>query len=69
MIGSDFIAIKFFDCFSGIGGFRNGLEQAGDFKCIGYCEIDKHAAAAYRAMYKTEKEVYFYEADFCRCGS
>ena len=59
MIGSDFIAIKFFDCFSGIGGFRNGLEQAGDFKCIGYCEIDKHAAAAYRAMYKTEKEVYY----------
>ena len=56
---SGFIAIKFFDCFSGIGGFRNGLEQAGDFKCIGYCEIDRHAAAAYRAMYDTEGEIFY----------
>ena len=56
---SDFIAIKFFDCFSGIGGFRSGLEQAGGFECVAYCEIDKYAAAAYRAMYDTEKEVYY----------
>lgn len=56
---SDFIAIKFFDCFAGIGGFRSGLEQAGGFECIGFCEIDKHAAAAYRAMYDTEKEVFY----------
>ena len=52
------IAIKFFDCFSGIGGFRSGLEQAGGFECVGFCEIDTKAAAAYRAMYDTEKEVY-----------
>ena len=26
--------------FAGIGGFRSGLEKAGDFKCVGYCEID-----------------------------
>lgn len=53
------IAIRFFDCFAGIGGFRSGLEQAGGFECIGFCEIDKHAAAAYRAMYDTEQEVYY----------
>ncbi|MCM1335474.1 MAG: DNA (cytosine-5-)-methyltransferase [Bacteroides sp.] len=35
------------------------MEQAGGFECIGFCEIDKHAAAAYRAMYDTEKEVYY----------
>ncbi len=57
--GSDFIAIKFFDAFAGIGGFRSGLEQAGGFECIGFCEIDKYAAAAYRAIYNTEKEVYY----------
>lgn len=34
--------IKFFDMFAGIGGFRAGLERAGGFACIGYCEIDKH---------------------------
>ena len=54
--GSDFIAIKFFDCFAGIGGFRSGLEWAGGFECIGFCEIDKFAAAAYKAMYNTEGE-------------
>ena len=53
------IAIKFFDCFSGIGGFRSGLEQAGGFECVGFCEIDTKAAAAYRAMYDTEKEAYY----------
>ncbi len=56
---SGFIAIKFFDCFSGIGGFRSGLEQAGGFECIGFCEIDKHAAAAYRAIYDTEGEIFY----------
>ena len=56
---SGFIAIKFFECFSGIGGFRSGLEQAGGFECIGFCEIDKHAAAAYRAIYDTEQEVFY----------
>lgn len=53
------IVIKFFDCFSGIGGFRSGLEQAGGFECVGFCEIDRHAAAAYKAIYNTEKEAYY----------
>ena len=35
------------------------MEQAGGFECIGFCEIDKHAAAAYRAIYNTEVEVYY----------
>lgn len=48
--------------FSGIGGFRSGLEAAGGFECIGFCEIDKNAAKAYRAIYNTEKEAYFSDA-------
>lgn len=54
-------AIKYFDCFSGIGGFRSGLEQAGGYECVGFCEIDKHAETAYRAMYNTEKEVFYHD--------
>ena len=53
------IAIKFFDCFAGIGGFRSGLEKAGGFECVAFCEIDKYAAAAYKAMYNTDGEVYY----------
>ena len=53
------IAIKYFDMFSGIGGFRSGLEQAGGFECVGFCEIDPYAAAAYKALYNTEKEAYY----------
>ncbi|MCM1061136.1 MAG: DNA cytosine methyltransferase [Eubacterium sp.] len=52
------IAIKYFDAFAGIGGFRSGLEQAGGFECVGFCEIDPHAAAAYRAIYDVQKEEY-----------
>ena len=35
------------------------MEQAGGFECVGSCEIDKYAALAYKAMYNTEKEVYY----------
>ena len=41
--------------FAGIGGFRSGLEKAGGFECVGYCEIDKYAKKAYEAMYDTER--------------
>ena len=41
------MAIKFFDMFAGIGGFRSGLESIGGFECVGYCEIDKYAKQAY----------------------
>ena len=54
--------IRFFDIFAGIGGFRSGLERAGGFKCVGYCEIDKYAKQAYEALYDTSKEVYYDDA-------
>ena len=56
------MAIKFFDMFAGIGGFRSGLEAIGGFECVGYCEIDKYARQAYEAMYDTGGELYFDDA-------
>ena len=53
------MAIKFFDMFAGIGGFRSGLEAIGVFECVGYCEIDKYAKQAYEAIYDTGGELYF----------
>lgn len=41
------MAIRFFDMFAGIGGFRSGLEAAGGYECAGYCEIDRYARRAY----------------------
>ena len=41
------MAIRFFDMFAGIGGFRSGLEAVGGFECVGHCEIDKYANQAY----------------------
>lgn len=40
----------FIDCFSGIGGFRRGLEANGG-TCVFSSEIDKFAAQAYEALY------------------
>ena len=54
--------IKYFDIFAGIGGFRSGLEKAGGFKCVGYCEIDKYAKKAYETLYDTEGEVFYDDA-------
>ena len=48
--------IRFFDMFSGIGGFREGLNRAGGFSCVGHCEIDKYADRSYRAIFNTEGE-------------
>ena len=57
------MSIRFFDMFSGIGGFRSGLEAVGGFECVGHCEIDKHANQAYNAIYDIkEQEVYFEDA-------
>lgn len=56
------MAIKFFDMFAGIGGFRSGLEAIGGFECVGYCEIDKYSKQAYEAMYDTGGELYFDDA-------
>ncbi|TCL57659.1 DNA (cytosine-5)-methyltransferase 1 [Kineothrix alysoides] len=42
--------MEFLDLFSGIGGFRRGLERSGH-KCVGHVEIDKYANISYMAMY------------------
>lgn len=47
--------IKFLDLFSGIGGFRLGMEMAGH-ECIGHIEIDKFARKSYKAIYNSEGE-------------
>lgn len=43
--------MKFLDLFSGIGGFRLGMELAGN-QCVGWCDIDKYARKSYENMYK-----------------
>ena len=45
--------MKFIDLFSGIGGIRLGLEQAGH-ECVGHCEFDKWALKSYNAMFSNE---------------
>ena len=56
------MAIRFFDMFSGIGGFRSGLERIDGFECIGHCEIDKYANQAYNAMYEPKGELFYEDA-------
>ena len=56
------MAIRYFDMFASIGGFRSGLEAVGGFECVGYCEIDKYAKQVYEAMYDTKDEVYYRDA-------
>jgi DNA (cytosine-5-)-methyltransferase len=48
--------IRYIALFSGIGGFREGLSRAGDFICIGHCEIDKKANQSYEALFDTKGE-------------
>lgn len=38
--------MKFIDLFAGIGGFRQGFENAG-FECVFSCEVDKHCREVY----------------------
>ena len=52
--------MKFIDFFSGIGGFRLGLEQVGH-KCIGHCEIDKYANRSYIKMHNPKEGEWFTE--------
>lgn len=47
--------MKFFDLFAGVGGFRIGFEREG-YRCVGFCEIDRHARKLYKAYYETEKK-------------
>ncbi|MFX3677961.1 DNA cytosine methyltransferase, partial [Streptococcus suis] len=52
--------MNFFDCFSGIGGFRMGMESQGH-TCIGFCEIDKFARRSYQAIFETEGELEYHD--------
>jgi len=54
--------IRFFDLFSGIGGFREGLRRAGGFTCVGHCEVDAYADKNYRLLFDTEGEWYCNDA-------
>lgn len=56
--------MHFIDFFSGIGGFRLGMERAGH-DCVGHCEIDKFADKSYRAMHNV-KESEWYADDITR---
>ncbi len=56
--------LTFIDLFSGIGGFRLGMEMAGH-KCLGHCEKDKFANISYIAMHKP-KEGEWHESDITR---
>jgi len=38
--------ITFFDLFAGIGGFHLALKRLG-WKCVGFCEIDRHCRKTY----------------------
>ncbi len=50
--------LTFLDLFSGIGGFRLGMEMAGH-KCLGHCEIDKFANKSYIAMHNPKEDEWY----------
>ena len=52
--------MKFLDLFSGLGGFRLGLEMAGH-ECVGHCEIDKFANKSYIAMHEPKESEWYGE--------
>lgn len=49
--------MRFLDVFSGIGGFRMGLENSGH-ECIGHIERDTHALKSYKAIYDIKENEY-----------
>ena len=54
--------------FAGVGGFRSGLTNAGDFFVpVGWCEIDPFAQKAYKALYETEGEYFCDDATRIKC--
>lgn len=50
----------FIDLFSGIGGFRLGMESV-RHECIGFYEIDKFARESYKSFFQTEGEIEFHD--------
>lgn len=51
--------IRYFEAFAGIGAFRSAFEKVRGFECVGWCEIDKFAQKAYRALYDTGGEAFY----------
>ena len=49
--------MRFLDVFSGIGGFRAGLEKAGH-TCVGHIERDVYAIKSYSAIYDLKENEY-----------
>ena len=47
--------MTFLDFFSGVGGFRKGVELCG-MVCKGHCEIDKFADRSYRAIHDVKED-------------
>lgn len=58
------MGLTFLDFFSGIGGFRRGMELAGH-TCVGHCEIDKYANMSYAEIHKP-KDGEWFETDIKR---
>lgn len=56
--GGEKMRLTFLDFFSGIGGFRKGMEMAGH-ECVGHCEIDKYANMSYKAMHNSKEGEWF----------
>ncbi len=55
--------MRVLDMFSGIGGFRSGLEAVGGFEIVADCEIDRYAHKAYAANYPVkEGEIHYNDA-------
>ena len=60
--------IRYFESFAGIGAFRSAFEKMGGFECVGWCEIDRYAQKAYRALYDTGGEKFYEDItkiDYC----
>ena len=51
--------IRYFETFAGLGAFRSAFEKVGGFECVGWCEIDRYAQKAYRALYDTGGEQFY----------
>ncbi len=52
------MSFTFLDFFSGIGGFRKGMEMAGH-TCLGHCEIDKYANMSYKEIHQPKESEWF----------
>lgn len=50
--------MTFLDFFSGIGGFRAGLEAC-SMRCIGHCEINSYADKSYQAIFDVKEDEWY----------